>query len=176
MQAAFEAALTGHLVLSTIHASDTMEAVNRIVNFFPEGVRDSARTDLSKTLSTIVAQRLVKKLDGGRMLALEVLKNIPAISNNIKRNNMNEISNAMETGERLGLYTLDSSLLKLCLSKVIGVREALINSKDFEWMKKKIGLTDQQARMAIEGDGIDLDVLMQQGNANSTQKKKGLFG
>lgn len=116
---------TGHLCLSTLHASNTFQAFERIMNFFPHEAHKSLRGDLSQHLKAIVAQRLVKKVPKGRIPAVEVLINSPYISDLIEEDRFSEIRSAMERSEGEGMQTFDEALYELVHQKLITPEEAL---------------------------------------------------
>lgn len=110
MDAALSVAETGHLVLSTVHASDAVQALARIVDAYPEPARDAVRTQLSRVVSAVVNQRLVVGVDGKRVLACEVLVNGPAVSAQIREGHFEQIYSTMEIEQRLGMQTLNHAL------------------------------------------------------------------
>lgn len=110
MQAALAMAETGHLVLSTLHASDTVQALSRIVDAHPEVARPTVRTVLSLVVSAVVHQRLVKDVDGELVLACEVLVNCPAIAAQLREGHFEQMYSTMEIEQRLGMQTLNQSL------------------------------------------------------------------
>jgi twitching motility protein PilU len=123
---ALHSAETGHLVLSTLHATNTTSAIERLLNFFTPDVRDSILMQLSLMIRAIVAQRLVPRVDGkGRVAAMEILLNTPRIQALIRRGELETIRQAVEEGVNEGLQTLDQSLLKLYQEKKISQESAL---------------------------------------------------
>ncbi len=116
---------TGHLCLSTLHASNALQAFERIMNFFPHDAHQSVRMDLSQHLKGIVAQRLIRKKGGGRVPAVEVLINSPYISELIKDGRFSEMRDAMARSEGEGMITFDEALLELVHAELIEPEEAL---------------------------------------------------
>jgi twitching motility protein PilU len=125
MQHALHYAETGHVCLSTLHASNAFQALERIVNFFPHTSRANLLQDLSFHLKAIVAQRLVKAVDGGRVPAVEVLLNTPYIADLIAEGRIGEIHDAMQRGDLDGMQTFDQALYGLVHSGRITLEEAL---------------------------------------------------
>jgi twitching motility protein PilU len=123
---ALHSAETGHLVLSTLHATNATQAIERLLNFFPPETRDSVLMQLSLMIRAIIAQRLVPRADGkGRVASMEVMLNTPRIQALIRRGELETIRQAIEEGVNEGLQTIDQSLLKLFLDKKITQESAL---------------------------------------------------
>ena len=110
MEAAMSYADTGHLCLTTLHAVNANQALDRIINFFPTDARNQILMDLSLNLAGIVSQRLVQSTDGGRLPAVEVLMNTPYISELIRKGDFGEIKEVMEKGAAVGMQTFDQCL------------------------------------------------------------------
>ena len=104
---------TGHLCLSTLHANNANQAIDRIINFFPADRRNQLLMDLSLNLKAIVSQRLLPTLDGGRAAVVEVLVNTPRISDMILAGEVHGIKDAMEKGAEYGMRTFDQALLEM---------------------------------------------------------------
>lgn len=114
MQTAITAALTGHLVFSTVHTADCVQSIERIISNFPEHLRNQAALDLSLALRGIIAQRLLPDLDGKGMIpAVEIMKGTPAISNIIADRNFKEIEEAIKRGGNEGMITFNRCLFQL---------------------------------------------------------------
>jgi twitching motility protein PilU len=127
---ALHSAETGHLVLSTLHATNATQAVERLLNFFTPDVRDSILMQLSLMVRAIIAQRLVPRADGkGRVAAMEIMLNTPRIQALIRRGELETIRQAIEEGVNEGLQTMDQSLLKLFQQKKI-TQDAAIQFAD----------------------------------------------
>jgi twitching motility protein PilU len=123
---ALHSAETGHLVLSTLHATNATSAIERLLNFFPPEVRESVLMQISLMLRAVVAQRLVPHIDGkGRVAAMEVMLNTPRIQALIRRGELETIRQAIEEGVNEGLQTFDQALLKLFQDKKITQESAL---------------------------------------------------
>ena len=128
MQAAIAYAQTGHLCLGTLHANNSYHALNRIINFFPLENRTSLYLDLSASLKAIVSQRLVRKPDGKRMPAAEVLLNTRHIQELIERGEVMAIKEAMEQSLAPGSQTFEQDLFRLYSEGIITLDEALVNA------------------------------------------------
>lgn len=125
MQHALAYAETGHLCLSTLHASNASQAVKRILNFFPESAHAQLRMDLSLNLQAVVAQRLVPAISGGRALATEVLLHSAHVADLILRGAEDELRNALEKASTQGNHSFDQSLLELVQAGRIDAETAL---------------------------------------------------
>ena len=110
---ALTAAETGHLVFGTLHTSSAPKTIDRIIDVFPAGQQGQIRTMLSESLEAVVAQTLLKKKGGGRVAACEVLIGTPAVRNLIREGKLHQIMSMMQTGQRLGMQTLDMGLADL---------------------------------------------------------------
>ncbi|HOW27068.1 MAG TPA: type IV pilus twitching motility protein PilT [Elusimicrobiota bacterium] len=123
--AALTAAQTGHLVLSTLHTTDTIQSVSRVVDLFPPHQQEQIRFQLADTLQGIVSQRLIRRADGSaRVPAVEVLVATPLIRKAIQENNMTDIGPAMKQGQFYGMQTFNQALLKLHNESKISLEEA----------------------------------------------------
>jgi twitching motility protein PilT len=110
---ALTAAETGHLVFGTLHTSSAPKTIDRIIDVFPAGQQGQIRTMLSESLEAVVAQTLLKKKGGGRVAACEILIGVPAVRNLIRESKLHQIPSAMQTGQRVGMQTLDMGLADL---------------------------------------------------------------
>ncbi len=129
MEHAIAFAETGHLCLGTLHANSANQAIDRIINFFPEERRNQLLMDLSANLRSIVSQRLVRTEDGkGRKAAIEILLNTPTIADKIFKGAFSEIKGIMEKSRELGMRTFDWALFELYNDGHIGYEEALRNA------------------------------------------------
>lgn len=128
MQAALAYSQTGHLCLATLHANNAYHALNRIVNFFPLENRSLLYLDLAVALKCIVSQRLVRKPDGQRMPAVEILSNTRHIAELIESGNLNDIKEAMEQSLTPGSQTFEQDLYRMYREKIISLDEALANA------------------------------------------------
>ena len=138
MDACIQLANTGHLGLSTLHANNAYQALQRVINLYPSDNRDQLYMDLSLTLRAIVSQRLVRRKDGKRCAAVEVMINSPYIQELILSRRIDEIKPAMEQSSDKGTQTFDQALFKLYKRGVIELEEALNNSDSRTNLEAKI--------------------------------------
>lgn len=124
---ALTAAETGHLVLGTLHSSSAAKTINRIIDVFPEAEKDMVRTMLSESLEAIISQNLLKTKDGsGRVATHEIMVGTPAIRNLIRENKVAQMYSSIQTGQNLGMQTMDQCLLKLVKENKISAADAKI--------------------------------------------------
>jgi twitching motility protein PilU len=129
MSAALAYAQSGHLVLATLHANNSYNALNRIISFYPVDNRAALLQDLSSTVKAIVSQRLVRSLDGGqRTAAVEIMLNTPHIAELIEKGNIGEIKEAIEQSLSPGSQSFELALLQLVRDGRISQEEALANA------------------------------------------------
>lgn len=140
MEHALAFAETGHLAISTLHANNANQALDRIINFFPEERHAQLLQDLSLNLRAFVSQRLIPTIDKKRCAAIEILLNSPRVEELIKRGEVSEIKEVMEKSERMGMRTFDSALLELYKNGKISVDEALKNADSENNLRLKIEL------------------------------------
>ncbi len=129
MQQAIAYAETGHLCLSTLHANNANQALDRIVNFFPDSAHRQIHSDLSLNLKAVVSQRLIRGKDGGRVPAVEILVQTSYIAELIQKGKIPELKEAMEKGNEHGMQSFDQALYNLYFDDKITLDEAL-NSAD----------------------------------------------
>jgi len=140
MEHALAFADTGHLAISTLHANNANQALDRIINFFPEDRRPQLLNDLGNNLKAFVSQRLVKTVDGKRRAAVEVLLGTPTIRDLIKRNEFSEIKEIMEKSKNLGMQTFDQALIDLVNKGAIDEEEAVKNADSANNVRLKLKL------------------------------------
>ncbi len=138
MDAVIQLANTGHLAVSTLHANNAYQALQRIVNLYPDELRGQLYMDLSMTLRAIVSQRLVRRKDGRRCAAMEVMVNTPFIADLILNKRIEEVKEAMSTSSDRGMLTFDNSLYKLYTDGIIDLEEALNNADSRTNLEAKI--------------------------------------
>ena len=148
MEHALAFAETGHLCLSTLHANNANQALDRIINFFPEERRNQLLLDLSLNLQAFVSQRLIPTLDGKRTAAIEILLGTQLVKDLIHKGEIHALKEAMEKSENIGMQTFDSHLLKLYKSGIISLEEALRNSDSPNNLKLKISLSEGKGAAA----------------------------
>jgi twitching motility protein PilT len=110
---ALTAAETGQLVFGTLHTSSAPKTIDRIIDVFPGGQQSQIRTMLAESLEAVVAQTLLKKKGGGRVAATEILIGVPAVRNLIRENKLHQIPSMMQTGQRVGMQTLEMGIADL---------------------------------------------------------------
>ncbi|MCW8926054.1 MAG: type IV pilus twitching motility protein PilT [Xanthomonadales bacterium] len=133
---ALTAAETGHLVMGTLHTSNAIRTVNRLLSVFPIDQQAQIRIMMSETLKVVISQRLANRADGkGRVAALEVLINNSAVGNLIRESRTHQIKSFMQTGAAQGQRLLDSSLAKLLKARVITMREAMKHADEPDYFK-----------------------------------------
>ncbi len=161
MEHAIAFAETGHLAISTLHANNANQALDRIINFFPEERRNQLLLDLSLNLRAFVSQRLIPTVDGKRAAAVEILLGTPLVQDMIRRGDVHEIKEVMQKSENIGMQTFDSALLKLYQEGRISLEEALRNADSANNLRLKINLDergDDNAEDAKE-DGPSLSLI-----------------
>ncbi|WP_455204340.1 PilT/PilU family type 4a pilus ATPase [Kaarinaea lacus] len=151
MEHAIAFAETGHLCLTTLHANNANQALDRIINFFPKDRRDQILMDLSLNLNAIVAQQLIPTPDlQGRCVCMEVLLNTPLISQTIKEGNVSGLKDIMRQSNNLGMITFDQALYELYKAEKITYDEALHHADSANELRlmikldKKVGLDDER--------------------------------
>ena len=145
MEHALAFAETGHLCLSTLHANNANQALDRIINFFPEERRHQLLMDLSLNLKAFVSQRLIPTIDGKRVAAIEILLGTPMIRDLIMKGEVHAIKEVMEKSEEQGMQTFDSHLYRLYREGRISLAEALRNADSPSNLKLKINLSGNAA-------------------------------
>jgi len=121
---ALTAAETGHLVFGTLHTSSAAKTIDRVVDVFPASEKDMIRSMLSESLKAVISQTLLKKNGGGRVAAHEIMLGTPAIRNLIRENKIAQMYSAIQTGQSLGMQTLDQNLQKLVKEGMVSRKEA----------------------------------------------------
>jgi twitching motility protein PilU len=142
MEHALAFAETGHLCLSTLHANNANQALDRIINFFPEERHKQLFHDLSLNLRGFVSQRLIPTVDGKRAAAIEILLGTPRVAELIKNGKIEEIKEVMEKSENIGMRTFDSALYHLYKEGKITLEEALRNADSKNNLRLKISLAE----------------------------------
>jgi twitching motility protein PilU len=138
---------TGHLCMATLHANSTNQALDRIINFFPEERRAQLLMDLSLNLKAMVSQRLIPKQSSkGRTAAVEVLLNTPLISDLIFKGEVSEIKEIMKKSRNLGMQTFDQSLFDAYESNLITYEDALRNADSVNDLRLQIKLSSRRAK------------------------------
>ena len=147
MELAVAFAETGHLCMATLHASSANQALDRVINFFPEERRQQLLMDLSLNLKAVVSQRLLPRQEGkGRCAAVEILLNTPLISDLIFKGDVSEIKEIMKRSRELGMQTFDQALFDLYESQAVTFEDALRNADSVNDLRLQIKLHSKRAR------------------------------
>ncbi|HMV16661.1 MAG TPA: PilT/PilU family type 4a pilus ATPase [Zoogloea sp.] len=170
MQAAIAYAQTGHLCLATLHANNAYHALNRIFNFFPMENRPLLYMDLAATLKCIISQRLVKRPDGKRIPAVEILLNSRQVAELIERGEISGIREAMEQSLASGSRTFEQDLFRLYRDKIITLEEALANADsptNLSWLINNAQFSDKNAdKTPLPSTSIDSEPHQEEGGAS----------
>jgi twitching motility protein PilU len=151
MQHAIAYAETGHLCLSTLHANNANQALDRIVNFFPDSAHRQLYNDLSMNLKSVVSQRLIPTKDGGRRAAVEVMVQTSYIAELIQKGKIQDIKDAMEQGEQRGMVTFDQALYDLYREGAISLDEALGHADSRNNLALRIRLNAGEGQVGATG-------------------------
>jgi len=147
MEHAVAFAETGHLCMATLHANSSNQALDRIINFFPEERRTQLLMDLSLNLKGMVSQRLLPRQEGkGRVAAVEILLNTPLIADMIFKGEVTEIKELMKRSRELGMQTFDQSLFDLYENQLVTYEDAIRNADSVNDLRLQIKLNSQRAR------------------------------
>lgn len=146
MELAVAFAETGHLCLGTLHANSTNQAIDRVINFFPEEKRQQVLMDLSLNIRAMVSQRLVAKLDGkGRHAVVEIMLNSPLISDLIFKGEVAGIKEVMKKSRNIGMQTFDQALFDAFEAGLIGYEDALRNADSVNDLRLNIKLNSKRS-------------------------------
>ena len=147
MEHAVAFAETGHLCLATLHANSANQALDRIINFFPEERRQQLLMDLSLNLRALISQRLIAKQEGkGRTAVVEIMLNSPLISDLIFKGEVGEIKEIMKKSRELGMQTFDQALFDAFEANLISYEDALRNADSANDLRLQIKLTSKRAK------------------------------
>ncbi|WP_372860682.1 PilT/PilU family type 4a pilus ATPase [Spongiibacter sp.] len=152
MEHAIAFAETGHLCISTLHANNANQALDRIINFFPEERRNQLLLDLSLNLKCFVSQRLVPTLDGKRCAAIEILLGTPTVAQAIHKGEVESIKEIMSKSENLGMQTFDAALFKLYEDGKISFEDAIKNADSANNLRLRIKL---HSRRGLPVDAVE---------------------
>src|SRR5919206_2873909 len=161
MEHAIAFAETGHLCLGTLHANNSNQAMDRIINFFPEARRQQLLMDLSLNLKGVISQRLIPNKEGkGRVAAVEVMLNSPLISDLIFKGEVHEIKEIMKKSRELGMQTFDQALFDLFEADKISYEDALRFADSTNEVRLNIKLNSKMAKEKDLSKGIEhLDIV-----------------
>lgn len=129
---ALTAAETGHLVFGTLHTNSAAKTIDRIIDVFPAAEKDMTRSMLSESLRAVISQTLLKRIGGGRVAAHEIMIGTPAIRNLIRENKVPQMYSAIQTGQGIGMQTLDQCLLELVRQGVVTKQDAKLRAANKE--------------------------------------------
>jgi twitching motility protein PilU len=160
MDYAVQFAETGHLCLSTLHANNSNQALDRIINLFPEERREQLLMDLSLNLKAIVSQRLIRNSEGeGMSVAVEVLLNTPLIADMIQKGEVGEIKEVMGRSRELGMQTFDQALFDLFEEGRISYDDAIRNADSANELRLKIKLESESQPQDLEKGTENLHIM-----------------
>ena len=159
MEYGIQFAETGHLVLATLHANSSNQALDRIINFFPEERREQLLMDMSLNIRALISQRLIPREAGsGRIAAMEIMLNSPLIQDLIFRGEVAKIKELMARSNRIGMNTFDQALYELYERGLIGYEDALRNADSKNELRLRVKLESKREGRPVEGDG-DLHIV-----------------
>ena len=160
MEHAISFAETGHLCISTLHANNANQALDRIINFFPEERRPQLLMDLSMNMQCIVSQRLIPTVSGKRCAAVEVLLGTPMIADLILRSEFEGIKDIMQKSENIGMKTFDTALFELYQEGLISEDEALRNADSVNNVRLRIKFANEETESRkVSFAGLSLQTL-----------------
>jgi twitching motility protein PilU len=158
MEYCIQFAETGHLVLATLHANSSNQALDRIINFFPEERREQLLMDMSLNIRALISQRLIPREAGsGRIAAMEIMLNSPLIQDLIFRGEVAKIKEVMARSNRIGMKTFDQALFDLYEQNAISYEDALRNADSKNELRLRVKLESKRENKPVEADG-DLSI------------------
>ena len=167
MEYAVNFAETGHLVLATLHANSSNQALDRIINFFPEEKREQLLMDLSLNLKGIISQRLIRKEGGGRVPAIEILINSPLIADLIFKGEVAGIKEVMGRSKEQGMQTFDQCLFDLFEAGLVNYDEAVRNADSQNELRLRVKLESKRARQnLLDDEGVKKMQMKEEEKAN----------
>jgi len=166
MEYGIQFAETGHLCLATLHANSANQALDRIINFFPEEKRNQLLMDLSLNMKALISQRLIPRQSGdGRIAAVEVMLQSPLISDLIFKGEVIRIKEIMAKSTRLGMQTFDQDLFSLYENKKISYDEAMLNADSKNELRLRVKLESKRDKTVAADDPAGLTVLAEERKA-----------
>ena len=156
MEHALAFAETGHLAISTLHANNANQALDRIINFFPEDRHKQLFHDLSMNLQAFISQRLIPTVDGKRCAAIEILLGTPIVRDTIMRGEIGELKEIMSKSANIGMQTFDHALYDLFKEGKITEEEAIRNADSANNLRLRINLADEGRAESEEAAGLSL--------------------
>ncbi|MEQ1437888.1 PilT/PilU family type 4a pilus ATPase [Fontimonas sp. SYSU GA230001] len=171
MEYAVNFAETGHLVLATLHANSANQALDRVINFFPEEKREQLLMDLSLNLKAIISQRLVRKEGGGRVAAMEIMINSPLIADMIFKGEVAGIKEVMARSNEQGMVTFDQFLFQLFEDGLISYDEAIRNADSQNELRLKVKLESKRARQNLMDDEMVKKMQMKEDDSANVMRR-----
>src|SRR5271154_3883333 len=160
MEHAIQFAETGHLVLATLHANSSNQALDRIINFFPEERREQLLMDLSLNIRALISQRLIPREAGsGRIAAMEIMLTSPLIADLIFKGDVSKIKDVMSRSNRLGMKTFDQALFELYEAGLISYEDALRNADSKNELRLRVKLESKREMKNPEQGGQSLQIV-----------------
>jgi len=160
MEYGIQFAETGHLVLATLHANSSNQALDRIINFFPEERREQLLMDLSLNIRALISQRLVPREAGsGRVAAMEIMLQSPLISDLIFKGEVAKIKDVMGRSNRLGMKTFDQALFDLYEARLISYEDALRNADSKNELRLRVKLESKRETKQVDDGGPSLQIV-----------------
>jgi twitching motility protein PilU len=175
MEHAIAFAETGHLCISTLHANNANQALDRIINFFPEERRQQLLMDLSLNIQAIVSQRLIPTLDGKRCAAVEVLLGTPMISDLVLRGEIDGIKEVMQKSENIGMKTFDTAMFELYQEGLISEEDALRNADSPNNVRLKIKFAREDGSAPGGGAGSPVSLSLEAVEEEEEQEEGRFF-
>lgn len=165
MEHAIAFAESGHLCLATLHSNNADQALDRIINFFPEERRNQLLLDLSANIKAVISQRLIRTEDGkGRRAAVEILQNTPLVSDLIRKGEFHELKTIMARSRELGMQTFDQALFDLYNQGIISYEEALRNADSSNELRLQIKLKSSRINPVLQAENAQISLLEQSGS------------
>ncbi len=162
MKHAIAFAESGHLCLATLHSNNADQALDRIINFFPEERRNQLLLDLSANIKAVISQRLIRTEDGkGRRAAVEILQNTPLVSDLILKGDFHELKAIMGKSRELGMQTFDQALFDLYNQGIISYEEALRNADSSNELRLQIKLKSSRINPVLQAENAQISLLEQ---------------
>ncbi|MSR08991.1 MAG: PilT/PilU family type 4a pilus ATPase [Gammaproteobacteria bacterium] len=166
MEYGIQFAETGHLCLATLHANSANQALDRIINFFPDEKRGQLLMDMSLNVKALISQRLIPRQTGvGRVAAMEVMLQSPLISDLIFKGEVTRIKEIMAKSNRMGMQTFDQDLFALYESNKISYAEAMLNADSKNELRLRVKLESKRDRTVAADDSSDLTVMEEEKKA-----------
>ncbi len=154
MEYGIQFAETGHLVLATLHANSSNQALDRIINFFPDGRREQLLMDLSLNIRALISQRLIPRESGsGRIAAIEIMLNSPLVQDLIFKGEVAKLKEVMARSNRLGMRTFDQALFELYETGFISYEDALRNADSKNELRLRVKLESKRENKNIDDGG-----------------------